>query len=279
MSVNNAALTLYWCFPSLMNLHGERGSVMALEHWASHLGVELRVKRIDAPHELPSLEDADLLFFGPCEIREARILAHQLKNRAQEFREVCAAGVPLLAVGAAGALFARQTQCLQQEESFEGLSVFPMVCKEREKVYGDDIWADAIVPSTGIAPSHRRESLEILGCQIQTIDSYLDDPDCAYARVVYGRGNNGGGDEGCRVKNAVFTNTLGPFLVKNPHCTVSVLMGAMATQERRRGIYGKCQGIREAYTALLAANAFAYEDASAQLIKKYIHEKISANKK
>ena len=40
-------LTVGWMYPDVLNLHGERGSVQALENIGSNLGVEVEIRRIE----------------------------------------------------------------------------------------------------------------------------------------------------------------------------------------------------------------------------------------
>ena len=44
-----------------------------------------------------------------------------------------------------------------------------------------------------------------------------------FGKVIYGYGNNGGTDEGARYKNVIYTNCIGPVLVKNPWFTEDIL--------------------------------------------------------
>ena len=61
------------------------------------------------------------------------------------------------------------------------------------------------------------EKMEIMSSQIQMIDITLNKAK-EFGKIIYGYGNDGR-TEGARNKNLLFTNALGPVLVKNPWLT------------------------------------------------------------
>ena len=60
------------------------------------------------------------------------------------------------------------------------------------------------------------DGVNVMGCQIQIADVYLEDGQAHVGEIIYGRGNCGDGREGARSGNIVFTSCLGPVMVKNP---------------------------------------------------------------
>ena len=241
-------LNVIWYCPSVLNLHGDRGNVMALERVAAQLGLALKVCRVEKPGDPLPLDDADLLFFAPGQVRDMPVLAEALAAEKEELTAYAAKGGAVLAVGTAGCLLAEETERTDGSR-FAGLGLLPMTCREREKVYGDDIWFTTAAGT------------EIIGCQIQVVDTVLREGALPCGELIYGRGNNGGKDEGCRRDNVIFTNTLGPLLVKNPRFTQALL----EQLANRAGIAAETPGAVDT----------DYEDKSAELIRAFIKKKMA----
>lgn len=126
-----------------------------------------------------------------------------------------------------------------------------MVCKERETIYGDDIHYTL----------NEEPNMEIMGCQIQVMDTILNS-DISLGTLKYGRGNSGFENkvEGAKYKNIIFTNALGPVLVKNPWYTEKLIKLAM----KNKGI-DKLKSINQ--------EEYDYELKSLECIKKFIDKK------
>ncbi|MDR1796280.1 MAG: hypothetical protein LBR44_02380 [Clostridiales Family XIII bacterium] len=202
--MEKAELRLLWMYPDILNLHGGRGDVMAVERLCRQLGVALEVRRVNRLAERPDFTWADLLVFGPGELCVLPKVKAALLSGGGALEAYAAAGKGILCVGTTGALFARETRRCGGA-SFEGLGLLDMVCTEREMPYGDDV----IFRAGGL-------DRDVCGIQIQMVDTALAPGQEALGPVVYGHGNDGGGMEGAVRAGVVFTNALGPVLVKNP---------------------------------------------------------------
>jgi CobQ-like glutamine amidotransferase family enzyme len=241
------ALNIVWLYPDILHLHGDRGNLMALDHLGDKLGIELNISRVDSLNQKPQLEKADLLFACPGEVRNLPRVIAALAGEQAALADFIARGGYFFAIGNSAALLAKNTERLDGS-SFNGLALLPMHCVEREKVYGDDIWFS--LP----------DGSQLLGNQIQVLDTFLEPEAQPFAKIIYGRGNCGGEDEGCRSGNIIFTNALGPLLVKNPAFTASILLDI----SRRRGIEPARQ---------LSPADTEYEDKSFALIRSFIEKK------
>lgn len=89
----------------------------------------------------------------------------------------------------------------------------------RDTVYGNDV----------LYTLKEDENIEIVGNQIQLIDVKVN-KEKALGKVIYGMGNNNDETEGCKYKNVIFTNALGPVLVKNPWYAEKLIRQAMKTK-------------------------------------------------
>jgi CobQ-like glutamine amidotransferase family enzyme len=123
----------------------------------------------------------------------------------------------ILLFGASGSIMASE---LRRSDgiTIEGLSYLDMECQERKTIYGDDIHFRTLL----------EPSLEIIGCQIHMLDIKLNGV-APLGKLLYGRGNSEKNttDEGAKYKNMIFTNALGPLLVKNPWYCETLIKEAM----------------------------------------------------
>lgn len=192
-------ITVGWMYPNLLNLHGERGSVQALVHIGKKMGVYVNVVRIEDFDDPIPLDELDLLLFLPGEIETFRHLIPAL--RSQPLSDYLENGGYALAIGTTGLLFGKSITRVDGSV-LEALGYLDMTAKERKFVWGDDL--------------HFRlngSEMELVGSQIMMADV---DARVPLGTTIYGRGNNNTGSEGARSKNLIYTNCLGPLLVKNP---------------------------------------------------------------
>lgn len=205
-------LKLAWMYPNILNLHGERGSVMAFARVAEKLGVELEIIRIDDPDITPEISDFDIMFFGPGELRVMPMLRDALLPIKAELESYIAAGKYIIAIGTTGALFAEKT--LREDGSeVEGLGLLDESAEERNMVWGDDLYFTL------------DDGTEIIGSQIQMLNFNVG-AGSELGKVIYGFGSFGAGLEGCRTENLIHTNCLGPVFVKNPWWAEMILRDA-----------------------------------------------------
>lgn len=246
-------LIINWMYPDVLHLHGDRGNLMALARVGGFLNLEIDIRRQETPEQRAALADADMLVFTAGELRCMPRLVQALEKQRAELDAFVAAGKPILAIANSGAILAQNTQLLDGG-SFPGLGLLNMACRERERVYGDDL------------AFNLPQGLEILGNQIQVMDTRLLEGQEPLGVLSYGRGNEsdqiklGGGDEGARSGSIVFTNTLGPLLVKNPRFAALLLQAA-----------AQAKGVK--ISAELKPEQVELEDKSALLIKEFIRRK------
>ncbi|MBQ6582808.1 MAG: hypothetical protein IJH77_03150 [Mogibacterium sp.] len=210
-----------WYCPDMLNLHGDRGNLMALTRIAGIVGLEPKLHRIDDRKDPVPWEETDILFFNPGEVRTVAYLADALGRQREQLRRYVEEDGVLVAIGTSGAAFGNRMRRLSGEE-FEGLGILDMECREREGILGDDIVIR--IPESG---------MELSGIQIQLIDAEVAEQ-AVLGEVLYGYGNQGyeHGCEGARYRNVFYTNLLGPVLVRNPWWGEELIRLAM----RRRGI-------------------------------------------
>ena len=194
-----AKITVGWMYPNLLNLHGERGSVQALETIGRKMGVDIEILRIEDFDDPIPFEKLDLMIFLPGEIASFSHIIPALKS--EKMQEYLENGGYLVAIGTSGLMFGK---ALRREDgsTIAGLGYLDMTAKERKYVWGDDLHIQ-------ICDTKQ----ELAGSQIQMADVDAKNP---LATTIYGMGNNNTGAEGARYKNLIYTNCLGPLFVKNP---------------------------------------------------------------
>lgn len=209
-----AKITIGWMFPNLLNLHGERGSVQALEQIGKEMGIDIEVLRIEDFDDPIPFDKLDLMVFLPGEISVFPHIMPALKDRG--ITDYLNQGGYLVAIGTSGLMFG---DAITREDGtkLKCLGFLDMQAKERKYVWGDDLHIR--ICST---------KQELVGSQIQMADIDAKTP---LATTIYGMGNNNTGAEGARWKNLIYTNCLGPLFVKNPWFAESILKDILLQKE------------------------------------------------
>lgn len=238
-------IRIFWMYPDILNLHGDRGNVQALEYAAKQMGLEVEIEKVVNPADKADFDRADLLLFNPGELKVCRRIIEGLREQKAGLDGFVAQGGTILAIGTSGSIFGKQVQ-RQDGSSFDGLGYLDMTAKERRMILGNDL--HCLLP----------DGTELMGSQIQMAE-YTVAPEQRLAQVVYGHGNCNDGSEGARTENLIWTNLLGPVLVKNPWWAVT-LLGSIA---EKKGLEFKTPG----------KDVFALEYASLDAVKAYIELK------
>ena len=210
-------LNIVWAYPDILNLHGDRGNLLALERIAKMLDVEAKVTKIESYKEKIDFENADIILFNVGEVKVMPSIIKALKEQETELKEYIEKEKTIILIGTTGCIMAKET-LRKDGTKFEGLGILDMICTERKDVYGNDLYFTL----------KEDESMEIMANQIQLIDTKLNS-DIALGTIKYGMGNNDETKttEGAKYKNVIFTNALGPVLVKNPWYTEKIIKTAM----------------------------------------------------
>jgi CobQ-like glutamine amidotransferase family enzyme len=225
-------LTIGWMYPDLLNLHGEKGSIQALQRTAENLGLEAQVLRFDRLSDPIPFDTLDVIVFLPGELTALAHIKKALEPQQGALRAYVENGGHLIALGTSGMLFGQDTQ-RTDGSVFQGFGILDMNAKERRYVHGDDF--------------HFRindTKQEIAGAQIQMVDVSAAHP---LGQTLYGRGNDGSGAEGARYKNLIYTNCTGPVFVKNPWWAETIIKDICLKKEL---------GLSRKKTDTIASNGF-----------------------
>lgn len=197
-------LNIAWLYPDTLNLHGDRGNVMALERIGKKLDLQVNISRINSYKQEIDFDGTDIIIMNPGEVKSVSKLTDVLSAQKEGLTKYIEAGKIMLVIGTSGAVMAKEIRYLDGTVG-QGLGYLDMVAVQRETVYGDDV----------LYTVDAGKRMQIAGEQIQLLDMQVNS-DIVLGTVEYGRGNNADGGEGAKYKNLIFTNALGPVLVKNP---------------------------------------------------------------
>lgn len=245
-------INIAWVYPDILNLHGDRGNMMAIEKIAVAMGVEANITKIKYGENI-DFENTDLVFMGAGELRDIEHVLEKLD--AEGFKSYVEAGGYVLAIGSTGCVLGK-TLTVEGGKVINGLGILDITAKElcrtkmpyvTKEVYGDDIW-------------WTYKDMEIIGNQIHRVDYTLGNAE-PLGEVLYGYGNDLGGNEGARYKNVILTNTVGPLLTANPWFGADLICEIM-----------KAKG-DEVSTDLENLEFLEYAKESIELRKKFIKDK------
>lgn len=246
-------LNIAWCYPDMLSLHGDRGNIMALKRVGELLDLEVNINKIETYNTKIDFDNTDILFFNVGELKLVKTIADVLRPQIEAIREYVEKGKMIIAIGTTGAIFAKTVK-RADDSIVDGLGLLDMNCKERAMIYGDDI----------IFELKEDKNIKIAANQIQMIDTKINNEELALGNVIYGHGNDesDGKLEGAKYKNLIFTNALGPVLVKNPWYAEKLIKDAM-----------KAKGVN--IEKVIEESAFEIERKSYECVKRYNETKIS----
>lgn len=74
-------LNITWLYPDLLNLHGDRGNLMAFERVGKAMGLDVKINRIDTFAQEIDFENSDIIFMNAGEIKTAASIVKASKIR------------------------------------------------------------------------------------------------------------------------------------------------------------------------------------------------------
>ena len=198
-------LRLTHLYPSLMNLYGDRGNVMALRQRCAARGIALDVEAVEIG-DAWSPADTDIIFIGGGQDREQRRIGQDLRGRGAAIRDYHDDDGVILAVCGGYQMFGASYRDIDDEVLY-GIGVFDMVSTHPGPTF--DRCVGNVVALW--------EDDTLVGFENHGGRTYLNEGVSPLASVVAGFGNNGGdGTEGARSRNAFGTYLHGALLPKNP---------------------------------------------------------------
>ena len=214
MPDNAERLTIVWMYPDVLTLEGGRGDLMAMFNVACLLGLPIEIVKCRKLTDTVPFSDTGIVFFPPGDLACMADICKALLPQGDRFARYADKGGHVVAIGGSGSLLAKSTQRVDGT-AFDGLGLLDMTLTERNEIFGDDLWLTL-----------RGSGREMIATQIQRCDVTLAKGQAPFADTRYGRGNDGGGLEGARSQNVIFTQALGPALARNPLVCADLLLAA-----------------------------------------------------
>lgn len=207
-------INLAYLYPDILNLHGDRGNVLAFEKAAKDMGIELVTTRIDSISEKIDFDKFDIILLSPGELKVMDTIANAFDKQRDELEKYIEENKYLFVIGTTGAILAKDI-IFENGNKKEGLGIFDMTAEERSSIYGDDLTFNADING---------QEMEIISCQINSINMKFNTDITPFGRVTYGYGNDSEHKEGARRNNLIYTNALGPVFIKNPWMTQEIII-------------------------------------------------------
>lgn len=218
----NNTLNIAWLYPDLLNLHGDRGNLMAFEKVGSKMGLDVKINRVDTFSEEIDFDNSDIIFLNVGEIRTVAPIVNNIKKFGDKIYKFAESNKPIIAIGTAGAILGKTLERCSGEK-IEGLGLLDINAVERKVIYGDDLHFTL----------NDEDKTEIVAVQIHLVDFFNESEESALGKIVYGKGNNDNDStEGAKKNNVIFTNALGPVFVKNPWYAEKIINEALVATGR-----------------------------------------------
>lgn len=199
-------LTIGYLYGDLMNIYGDTGNIIALQHRARlrSIDVDVRMLSIGSPYKAG---DVDILFFGGGQDESQIAVARDLQKRKGEIiKKEVERGVPVLSICGGYQLLGEYYQLLTRDR-LVGIGLFPTYT-----VAGETRMIGNIVIDSDFGT--------LIGFENHSGKTFLNDGATALGTVITGYGNNGvDKTEGCRYNNAIGCYMHGSLLPKNPVLT------------------------------------------------------------
>ncbi|MEN2984440.1 MAG: glutamine amidotransferase [Dictyoglomaceae bacterium] len=214
-------LKLFYMYPDLLNLYGDRGNIIIIERRAKWRKIFVEIKEFTKDKE-ENLEEADIIFLGGGSDREQEILYSHFYKFKDIIKDLIEDGVPLLAV-CGGYQLLGEYYLDAQGRKIEGLSILKFYTQaERGRLIGN------ILIETDL-PIYPKTLVGFENHGGRTYHNYKP-----LGRVIKGYGNNGkDGYEGLVYKNCIGTYLHGPILSKNPHLADFIIRSALERKYKR----------------------------------------------
>ena len=233
-SRDHRPLRIAHLYPSLLNVAGDGGNLIAIQRRAQWRGIPVEVVAVEKD-ERPDFRKFDIVLFHGGQDVEMAVAAEDFAHKAPSLREAVAEGVVVFAVCAGLQLLGHRYVSNAGEEML-GAGILDL-----ETLGGPQRFmqhAACEVTIDGVTET-------IVGFENHSGLTTLGPGSTAFGKVVAGAGNNGrDGLEGARSQNVFATYLHGPCLPKNPWLTDQLIRIAV----------GRAEGVKPAKVVLAPLN-------------------------
>ena len=199
-------LTIGWLYPELMNVYGDIGNIIVLQKRCEWRGIKVQIKHLNVGFNQNELNDCNILFMGGAQDRQQKIVATDLRKKANALKSKIEQGTPGLYVCGAYQFLGKYYK-ESDGTKIKGLGIFDLYTenpgKDVQRLIGNVI----IESKFG----------KLIGFENHGGRTYLGENIEPLGKIISGFGNNGKDKtEGAIYKNSFGTYLHGPILPKNP---------------------------------------------------------------
>jgi CobQ-like glutamine amidotransferase family enzyme len=229
-SRDHKPLRIAHLYPSLLNVAGDGGNLIAIQRRAQWRGIPVEIVAVEKD-ETPDFRKFDIVLFHGGQDVEMAVVAADFVRKTPSMREAVAEGVVVFAV-CAGLQLLGHRYISNAGEVMPGAGILDLETRGGPQRFMQhaacEVTIDGVTETVVGFENH--SGLTELG------------PGCeAFGRVIAGAGNNGrDGLEGARLGNVFATYLHGPCLPKNPWLTDQLVRIAV----------GRAEGLRPARVIL-----------------------------
>jgi len=211
-------LIIGWLYPTLMNIYGDRGNIIAIQKRSSLRDIETEVNMLDLGFDKKDLGQCDILLMGGAQDKQQETVAKDLFEKKNELKNMVENGIPGLYICGAYQFLGNY----YKEASgniIKGLEIFDLFTENpgenAKRLIGNMIF--------------KTENFgKIVGFENHGGRTYLGKNIKAFGKVIKGFGNNGKDKtEGAIYKSSIGTYSHGPILPKNPKLTDYLIKTAL----------------------------------------------------
>jgi CobQ-like glutamine amidotransferase family enzyme len=213
MTNGDTGLRVGHLYPSLLNVAGDGGNLMAIERRCAWRGMAVEAVPIN-PGDRPDFTTFDMVLFHGGQDVEMEIAAEDLSGNARSLRKAADEGVVILAV-CAGLQLLGHRYVPAQGEPIDGIGVLDLETRAGSERFMQHAACEVTMG----------EATEVVvGFENHSGKTTLGPGVKPFGRVIAGAGNNGSdGTEGAVRDNVYATYLHGPVLPKNPWLTDALI--------------------------------------------------------
>jgi CobQ-like glutamine amidotransferase family enzyme len=233
-SRDHRPLRIAHLYPSLLNVAGDGGNLIAIQRRAQWRGIPVEVVAVEKA-ETPDFRKFDIVLFHGGQDVEMAVAADDFAGKAPSLREAVDEGVVVFAVCAGLQLLGHRYVSNAGEEMI-GAGILDLETRGGPQRFMQHAACEVTIDGATetVVGFENHSGLTTLG------------PGCeAFGTVIAGAGNNGrDGLEGARSRNVFATYLHGPCLPKNPWLTDQLIRIAV----------GRAEGVKPAKVVLAPLN-------------------------
>lgn len=209
-------LNIAHLYPTLLNMYGDWGNVLALKKRCEWRGIEVNVDSIELGDSI-DIDKYDLYFLGGGQDQQQAVVSKELQKHKESLLSARDNDAVFLAICGGYQLLGAFYQP-NNDEKLLGIGLLDSYTIGSKTRFIGNVTAecDCVKPNT------------LVGFENHSGVTYLGGDTKPLSKIIVGNGNNGeDGTEGARYKNVFGTYLHGSFLPKNPHFADYLLTTAM----------------------------------------------------